>query len=45
MNPRYLAIDIPPSVDLHVVARYLTDHGVQWEHADPRYSVLYPDAE
>jgi hypothetical protein len=45
MNPRYLAIDIPPSVDLHVVAHYLTDRGIQWEHADPRYSDLYPDAD
>lgn len=44
MHPRYLAIDVPPSVDLQGVARYLTDRGVQWEHADPRYSELYPDA-
>lgn len=43
MNPRYLAIDIPPEADLMVVARYLTEQGVQWEHADPRYSDLYPD--
>jgi hypothetical protein len=43
MNPRYLAIDIPPGVDLMGIASYLTRHGVQWEHADPRYSDLYPD--
>ena len=43
MNPRYLAIDIPPGVDLMSVAHYLTRHAVQWEHADPRYSDLYPD--
>jgi len=43
MNPRYLAIDIPPGVDLMNVARYLTQHAVQWEHADPRYSDLYPN--
>ena len=42
-NPRYLAIDIPPEVDLMEVARYLTNHEVDWEHADPRYSELYPD--
>lgn len=45
MNPRYLAIDLPPGVDLMAVAGYLTERGVQWEHADPRYSDLYPDAE
>ena len=43
MNPRYIAIDIPPGVDLMSVARFLTEHAVQWEHADPRYSDLYPD--
>ena len=43
MNPRYLAIDVPPEGDLMAVARYFTEHGVQWEHADPRYSDLYPD--
>jgi hypothetical protein len=43
MNPRYLAIDVPPGVDLMRVAHYLTEHAVEWEHADPRYSELYPD--
>ena len=43
MSPRYFAIDIPPGVDLMAVARYLTHHAVQWEHADPSYSDLYPD--
>jgi hypothetical protein len=42
MNPRYLAIDIPPGVDLMSIAHFLTRHAVQWEHADPRYSDLYP---
>src|SRR5690349_9936067 len=45
MKPTYLAIDIPPGVELMTVAKYLTDHGVEWEHADPRYSDLYPDDE
>lgn len=40
-NPRYLAIDIPPGVDLMGIARYLTEHGVEWEHAVPRHSELY----
>lgn len=45
MNPRYVAIDIPPEADLMAVARYLTERAVQWEHADPRHSDLYPGAE
>jgi Domain of unknown function (DUF4265) len=45
MHPGYIAIDIPPSVELMEVADYLTDQGVQWEHADPRYSDLYPASE
>ena len=45
MNPRYLAIDIPPGVELMQVAHYLTQHRVQWEHADPRYSDLYSDGQ
>lgn len=45
MSPRYLAIDVPPGVELMAVARLLTERDVQWEHADPRYSDLYPDAE
>jgi Domain of unknown function (DUF4265) len=42
MHPGYLAIDIPPGIDLMLVADYLTERNVQWEHADPRYSDLYP---
>jgi Domain of unknown function (DUF4265) len=45
MHPGYIAIDIPPAVELMQVAAYLTDRGVQWEHADPRYSELYPGEE
>ena len=45
MHPGYLAIDIPPGIELMKVAEYLTERGVQWEHADPRYSELYPDSE
>ena len=39
----YIAVDLPPAVDLMRVARHLTEQGVQWEHADPRYSDLYPE--
>jgi hypothetical protein len=43
MNPRYIALDLPPGVNLMDVAHFLTDEGVQWEHADPRYTDLHPD--
>ena len=45
MNPGYITIDIPPGVDLMAVAEYLTRHDAEWEHADPRYSELYPGEE
>jgi hypothetical protein len=45
MHAGYIAIDIPPEVDLMVVSRYLTSRGAQWEHADPRHSDLYPRAK
>jgi hypothetical protein len=44
-HPGYLAIDIPPEADFAVVYTYLTKTGQRWEHADPRYSDLYPDEE
>ena len=40
-NGRYMAIDIPPGIDLMVVGRYFSQHAVQWEHADPTYAQLH----
>ena len=45
MNPGYFSLDIPPEGDLMAVAGFLTERGVQWEHADPTYSDVYPEAE
>ena len=45
MHPGYIAIDIPPGVELTAVTGYLTDQEAQWEHADPRHSELYPGGE
>jgi hypothetical protein len=42
-NRGYMSIDVPPSVQLESVRRYLIDQDVQWEHADPRYEELFPD--
>jgi hypothetical protein len=40
---RYLSVNIPPGVELEEVRAYLEEREVEWEHADPRYSELYPD--
>lgn len=42
-NGRYMAVNIPPAVDLDAVVAYLTRADVQWEHADPTWSSLYGD--
>lgn len=39
----YLAIDVPPDVELERVTQYLTASGQQWEHADPTYDDLHPE--
>src|SRR5262249_6846113 len=44
-NPGYLAIDIPPAVDLEAVREYLISTGHEWEHADPKYEDLFPEPE
>jgi hypothetical protein len=40
-NPKYIAISIPPSVDLWAVCDFLTETGHRWEHADPTYEELH----
>lgn len=42
-NPAYVAIDVPPGGKFDETCRCLIESGVQWEHANPRYSELYPD--
>ncbi len=34
-NRRYIAIDIPPGIDLQKIADLLTENDVCWEYADP----------
>jgi len=43
-NPAFVAIDIPPQVDLEVIRRFLISTGQQWEHADPSYEDLFPES-
>jgi hypothetical protein len=43
-NPGYLCIVIPQEADLAAVCERLTKREIQWEHADPEYSTLYPES-
>jgi hypothetical protein len=40
-NSKYIAVNIPPPVDLNAVRDYLIKCDAQWEHADPTYAELY----
>ena len=35
MHPGYIAVNVPPSVELDAVARHLLVSGHEWEYADP----------
>jgi hypothetical protein len=41
-NRGYIAINLPPRVDLEEVRGYLIGTDVEWEHADPTYDELFP---
>ena len=41
-NRRYIAVNIPPGVELQQVRSYLIERDAQWEHADPTYESLSP---
>jgi hypothetical protein len=43
-NRKYFSVNVPPDVDLDVVRTYLIEQKVTWEHADPTYATLFPDA-
>jgi hypothetical protein len=36
-NAQYIALSIPPSVDLAKIVEYLIERKATWEHADPTY--------
>jgi hypothetical protein len=36
-NRSYIAVNIPPPVDLAGIVEFLNQSDVQWEHADPTY--------
>jgi hypothetical protein len=43
-NRKYIAVNIPPAIDLNAVRDYLIALEASWEHADPTYDELFPDA-
>ena len=45
MNHRLFSFNIPPGVLLEDVRAYLIEQDAQWEHADPTYEELFPDAD
>lgn len=44
MNSKYMAVNIEAHVDFGRVCEFLTNRSIQWEHADPTYAQLCPDA-
>jgi len=42
-TPKYISVNIPPTVDLQHVRSHLISHDAQWEHADPTFESLFPD--
>jgi Domain of unknown function (DUF4265) len=40
---RYVAVTVPPGVELSVVRDYLVENALTWGHADPSYTELYPN--
>ncbi|HSY49082.1 MAG TPA: DUF4265 domain-containing protein [Thermoanaerobaculia bacterium] len=38
---RYVAINVPSSVELDAVASFLTRENIRWEYADPTYEDLH----
>ncbi|MBL0124124.1 MAG: DUF4265 domain-containing protein [Betaproteobacteria bacterium] len=41
---RLMSINIPPNIDLTLIRKHLIDRGLEWEHADPTYEELFPNA-
>ena len=42
---RFIAVDIPPAVDLMEIRQFLIGTGQKWEHADPTYDELFPEGD
>jgi hypothetical protein len=44
-TPSYVAVNVPPNIDLMDVRNYLVERQANWEHADPTYAELFPDGD
>lgn len=44
-TPSYIAVNIPPAVDLEQIRNFLIDSEANWEHADPSYKELFGASE
>jgi hypothetical protein len=42
-NQRYVAVSIPPNVDLGMVVAYVEERVPRWEYANPPYEQLHPE--
>jgi hypothetical protein len=42
-NKTYIAVNIPPEVDLQTIRDYLVEMDATWEYADPTYAELFPE--
>ena len=40
-NPKFIAIDVPPAVELSVPVGLLSNSGLLWEYADPTYEQIH----
>ena len=40
---KFFVVNITPEADFWSVCQFLSDNGVDWEHADPPYEALYPE--
>ena len=44
-HPGYIAIDVPPTIDLEIIRQFLISTGQEWEHADPKHEDLFPGVQ
>ena len=35
LEPRLIALDVPPTADVDTVTRFLSNQGIPWEYANP----------
>jgi hypothetical protein len=39
-----MSVDVPPQIELDAVREYLIESDLKWEHSDPTYEELFPNA-